>query len=106
MKRIACLTLAMGLMVGCEKAPEVPAAPAVGTPDPAAVMKKSIEDIAKAEAAKVDVAVEEGKAKVEGAVEEGKAAVEGAVEEGKAQVEGAGEEAKEKVEEATETKQP
>ena len=41
----------MGLMVGCEKAPEVPAAPAVGASDPAAMMK-SMEDSMKAGAAK------------------------------------------------------
>ncbi len=105
MKRISALALAMGLMVGCEKAADVPA-PATNTttvPDPADMMKKMQGEMDATKKA-AEKTVEDGKAAVEGAaadgkakVEEGKEAVQGAAEDAKAKVDGAAEGVKDAV---------
>ncbi len=102
MKRISALALAMGLMVGCEKAADVPApANTTAVPDPADMMKKMQGEMDATKKA-AEKTVEEGKAVVEGAAADGKAKVEAAVEEGKDAVQGAAEDAKAKVEAAAE----
>ena len=104
MKRISALALAMGLMVGCEKAADVPApANTNAVPDPADMMKKMQGEMDATKKA-AEKTVEDGKAAVEGAaadgkakVEEGKEAVQGAAEDAKAKVDGAAEGVKDAV---------
>ncbi len=75
MKRLACLALAMGLMVGCESATDKPAAGPASTPgpDPAAMMKQGMETMKKeGETAAAEVK-KEGEAAVEAVKKEGEA---------------------------------
>ena len=77
MKRLACLALAMGLMVGCESAADKPAGggAATASPNPGDLMNKSASAM-KDGAAKAEEAVKEGAAKVEEVAKEGAAKVE------------------------------
>lgn len=78
MKRISALALAMGLMVGCEPAADAPktdaAAQTAPANDPAAAMKASMENAAKATENAADAAGDAAKAAGDAAAAAGDAA--------------------------------